>query len=59
MNPLQWIITNAATLVALLWSIEKILEIVGTLTGNKQIDNIGVLLATWLKQLFPNQSPKP
>lgn len=58
MNIVQWAITNGATLVALLWTVEKALEIVGTLTGNKQIDNIGVLLATWLQKLFPNQNPK-
>ena len=54
----SWLVTNGTALVALLWAIEKVLEAVGTLTGNKQIDNIGVLVATWLQKLFPNQSPK-
>lgn len=58
MDIITWISTNLVAIVALGWAIEKVLEVVGTLTGNKQIDNIGELLATWLKKLFPNNSPK-
>lgn len=45
------------SIVSILWLVEKALEVIGTVTKNKLVDNIGVYLGDALVALFPKQQP--
>ena len=47
----QQLVQLGAALCALGWAVEKVLEIVGTLSNSKMIDNLGVWLATQLQKI--------
>ena len=49
----NWLNDHWVGLVAAAWAFEKLLEAIGTLTGNKIVDNVGVMLGNLLK-FFPS-----
>lgn len=44
----SWFQHNWQSIVVLGWSIEKTLELIGTLTGSKIVDNLGIALGNIL-----------
>jgi len=56
MEAIRWFQDNWVTIGVALWSIEKGLEIIVTLTPWKGDDNLGVIVGNVLRRIFPKSA---
>lgn len=50
-----WLVLNGASLVAILWTVEKLLRLISRLTSWEWDDNLADWLANILEQFFPEK----
>ena len=57
MNVVHWVITNWVVIIAGMVAIDRVLQIIGQLTGNQWLDNLATTIAGLIAKI-PANPPK-